>query len=884
MSGDANPGAVGEQVEGLAEGKASAAPRRRPWWKMVLGGLVALLLVAVAVAVGVGWGWWFLSRSLPPLEGRLEVAGLEEEVTITRDDRGIPRIEASSARDAVFGLGFVHAQDRLFQMDTTRRAAAGELAELFGSDMRAIGFDRSQRIHRARWVAQQALATAAPQERALLEAYAAGVNAGAASLASLPWEYAALGARFAPWKPEDGLVVGLAMAMLLQANELTIELVQHALNLHLPPELTAFLRAPGNAWEAPIDRGRFVEPIPPGPEVLDLRNPPAGWRVEGASESLDDQRAALWRRSAEEVVLGSNNWAVSGTLTDDGRALVANDMHLGLGVPATWYQATAAWPDPSWPEGRVRLCGGTLPGAPGFIVGSNGLVAWGVTHVAGDWFDWIPLTLDPNDSNRYRTPDGWRNFETMVEPLKVNGSDTDDEVRFRVTVWGPVIEADQLRTMLAEGGRGVEKRRRTDKLNVMPLAEPLYALRWVAHQPEAINGGILRLNLAKNVAEALELAPEIGVPHINAVLGDAQGHVAWTILGRIPRRVGFDGSRPEPGWADGSARWEGWTDRSDHPRVVDPPSGRIWTANNRVVSVPSQAALIGMGTYDRGARASIIRDRLDALKPHAFDEAAMLAIQLDDRAMFLARWRDLIVGLIDADPSPDPRFAEVRNLLVNDSDRAAIDSVGFRLLFEYRARVHSAVLDWLLRPCFQADPDFNPSWLLRNEAPIWALIESKPMHLLDRRYETWEAFLRSELIALLDRVTRGGAPFTSWTWGARNQLNATHPFSDQLAAFGLQSWLSLPVIPLPGAPSDMPRIQGVSEGASQRMAVRPGREESAYFQLPGGQSGHPLSPHFQDGFAAWAAGTPADSTRLLAGEPVHTLTLIPSATVGNPAR
>ncbi|HVR96205.1 MAG TPA: penicillin acylase family protein, partial [Thermoanaerobaculia bacterium] len=311
--------------------------RGRRWLRRIL--LTLTVLAGVLLVAGLAGGLWLRSEirsSLPQLDGERAIPGLGAAVSIERDGLGVPTIRAASRRDAVRALGFLHAQDRFFQMDLMRRQAAGELSELFGPA--ALDVDRQNRVHRFRHVARQSLARATPEERAILESYAAGVNAGLGALAAKPFEYVPLRLAPAPWKAEDSILVVLAMFRELQGGDPGVESSKGMMADLLPRQLFDFLTPAGTEWDAPIEGGPIPMPPLPGPEVIDLRAAPA-------------QAAAYSSRQLDETAgsyhPGSNNWAVAGSHTADGRALLANDMHLGLGVPNTWYRASIIRPDGS---------------------------------------------------------------------------------------------------------------------------------------------------------------------------------------------------------------------------------------------------------------------------------------------------------------------------------------------------------------------------------------------------------------------------------------------------------------------------------------------------------------------------------------------------------
>ena len=740
--------------------------------------------------------------------------------------------------------GFLHAQERFFQMDLLRRSAAGELAALFGRA--ALERDREVRPLRLRQVARRAIKSLRADERDLTAAYAEGVNAGLAALGAAPFEYLVLRAEPGPWRDEDSLLCALAMYLNLQGRQADQESLLGLVRETLPPALAAFLAPVGTEWDAPIEGGAVPMPAVPGPDVVDLRKtrpeaPIAGSASPDASSDLAWMGVPIRPGPAaddDELALGSNNWAVAGRLTTHGGALLANDMHLGISVPNTWYRVSLAFPGA---DGERRVTGVTLPGAPFVVAGSNGHVAWGFTNSEGDWADLILLEPDPASPDRYLTPEGPRVLEREVETIEVAGGKP-ETLAVESTIWGPVIDRDDT------------GRRR--------------ALAWVALRDGGLNASLYRMEAAHDLDEAQALAAEVGIPNQNYVVADSSGRIGWTIIGRIPRRVGHDGSVPTS-WADGKNRWDSWLRPDEYPRVVDPPSGRIWTANARVVG-GDKLAKVGVGGYDLGARQGQIRDDLLATPKAAEDD--MLRVQLDDRALFLTRWQKLLLATLNADAiGNDPRRVETRRLVEAWGGRASIDSVGYRIVRAFRERVRDRVLDPLLAPVRAKDPKHvragaapNARW----EGPVWALVTERPAHLLDPRFPSWDALLSDALDDVLGELAKAG-PLAARTWGERNTTLIRHPLSRAVPPLG--AWLDMPRQPLPGD-SNMPRFQAPSAGASERFAVSPGREELGYFHKPCGQSGHPLSPHYADGHAAWAKG---EKTPFLSGPAANVLTLRP---------
>ena len=808
-----------------------AAPRRgRSLARRLLAlfGLLILLLL-VGIAGGALWVRSEIRASLPRLDGEQRLAGLSSPVSVERDALGVPTIRAASRADAARALGFLHAQDRFFQMDILRRSAAGELSALFGK--LALEADQQNRVHRFRHVAGLVLAHATPEERAVFAAYAEGVNAGLAALGARPWEYLALQTEPAPWAPEDTVLAVHAMFLDLQGGNGAHESDLGLIHDLLPPPVAALLTADGTEWDAPVAGAPRTTPPIPGPEAFDLRQEPPVELPKAAS-------LALPAPPVDREVLGSNNWAVAGSHTADGHALLANDMHLGIRVPNTWYRASIVRPDGA--GGEIRITGVSLPGTPAIVVGSNGHVAWGFTNSYGDWNDLVVLEVDPRNPDVYRTPQGPRRFERVEELIQVKG-EAPVRLEVRETIWGPVIDEDHL-------GRP-------------------RALAWTAQRPEGVNMVMAELETAHTLEEAMDVANRSGTPAQNFTVADATGRVGWTIFGRIPRRVGFDGRLPTS-WADGTRRWDGWLSPGETPRIIDPPSGRVWTANARVVD-GDLLAKVGDDGYDLGARARQIRDGLLALEKATPKD--LLAIQLDDRALFQEHWHKLLLDVLTPEAlAADPRRKELRRLVETTwTGHASVDSVSYRMVRAWRGYVLEQVLAPITARCEKADERFDPV-LPQSEGAVWALITARPAHLLDPKFPTWN----DELLAAVDTLLayygeQGSGGLAARTWGERNTTRIVHPLSAAIPFAG--RWLDMPPRQLPGD-QNMPRVQAAAFGASERLVVSPGREQEGYFHMPAGQSGHPMSPYYLAGHEAWEEGKP---TPFLPGPAEHTLRLVP---------
>jgi len=789
----------------------------------------ALLLGAVAGT----WGWWRLRACLPQLQGEARLAGLAAPVHVSRDRLGVPSVRATTEADAYRALGWLHAQDRFFQMDLMRRRADGGLSALFGA--KALEMDRWAARMDFRAHATAALAALPEDQLRLLEAYTAGVNAGLAALASPPWEYAVLRATPREWEPLDSLLCGYAMITDLQDGG-DYERRLAVLRDTLGQDATDFLAPLLSPDDAPLDGSTAPLPRPPARDHINLRR-----GLEGDLSQLASPQGIPQPLLSPLPVdgAGSNAMAVSGTkAAAGGAALVGNDMHLHLGIPNTWYRAQLSW-DGTGEGARLSLCGLTLPGVPMLVSGSNGQVAWGFTVAYADTSDLVLVEEDPLDSTQYRVGTGWEKFETRSRQILV-GSRT-ETYTYRSTRWGPVI-----------GPAGTRRH---------------YALLWTALSPKAVDLAFTRMARVRDAASAARLADDCGLPALNMIVGDRQGNIAWTVAGRLPERRGYSGRFPVP-HTDGDREWLGLLPAARHPLVLSPSTGFLGSSNERLYGGDT-LALLGDGGYESAYRGRQLREDLARLcsgADHSLRPADLLAVQLDDRALALGRWRERLLARLDAQAlAGHQERAALKSVVENWIPKADPDSAGYLLVRQFRRTVESLALRPLLQPCYDADPGFR-SHGFRSEAALWRLLEDKPAHLLRPKYDSWEAL---ELEAA-DQVLRTCGDPAKATWGERNRARIRHPFGLFLPDF-LAGLLGMPAEPLAGD-HDMPRVAAPDFGASERFVVAPGHEEEGLLHMPGGQSGNPLSPFFSAGHEDWVHGRPSP---FLPGTPEHQLTLSP---------
>lgn len=785
---------------------------------------IAALLVLVVIAA-----YAMLRASLPVLDGDHKVAQLQSTISIARDDRGTVSIQARSQPDAIRALGYVHSQERFFEMDLARRSAAGELSALLGAATLPMDKDKRRHRLRARMTAQwQSLP---PADRAWVSAYTEGVNAGLNALSARPWQYFILRTTPEPWREVDSMLVVGEMYFMLQARGFEERFNEIGLRKKIGDRLFGWLKPSGGGWDAALDGSEITPPAMPVSTEFDTRNAKVAARQINTSES---ESVALDERNDEAV--GSNNWAIGGALTSHGGAMLADDMHLGLGVPNIWFRTQI-----SIGEGAAvqRVAGVTLPGLPAVVVGSNGHIAWGFTNGYGQWFDWVARPKAATGDKPAIT--------TYRETIAVKGGENED-IEVRESPFGPILKTD------------------TDND---------YALSWVLYRDGGVNMHAGDMMFAQNVDDAIAIAHASGIPHQNVLIADKQGNVAWTIMGRIPRSESVPRQSTRGQLTPLAALPTVWLATTHYPLVKNPADARLWTANNRQLGPETGQGgdAIGDGGFDLGARAMQIRDRLRA-QP-AFDEKGLHAIHLDDESRFLKRWTDLAIVIATA--RANEKTTAIAGELKRWNGRADIDQTGHRIARAFRQQV----MDQLWKEWLATAAGLSPSSAQAGkqegtfgfdgkfEYPVSQALSTRPPHLLPKPHRDWDDFLAAQLAAVHDELVKQHGKIADATWGKRNIARIKHPFSRAMPF--LSAVLDMPATPLAGD-NNMPLVAAPTFGASQRMVVSPGHEEQAIFTMPGGQSGHPLSPFYGAGHDDWLQGKP---TPLLAGETRHTLQLTP---------
>jgi penicillin amidase len=778
-----------------------------------LAWLVAgLLFLAVLAAAAYVW------RASPRSDGTLVLPGLKAEVLIERDAQGIPSIRAQSLEDALYGLGVVHAQDRLWQMEVHRRIGAGRLAEAFGAQ--ALNNDRFLRALGVRRAAQAQWERASPASRSALQAYTDGVNAVLReALDARPPEFLVLGIQPEPWTPVDSLAWAVMMAWDLGGNW-TTEMQRLRLSGRLPRER--------------IDE--FLPPYP-GDAPLAVRDYPALYRELGLNQGAVRQ---AWLRLPEIAPpsgvegTGSNNWVLAGSRTTTGKPLLANDPHLGLNTPALWYFARLQAPG-------LDVAGATMPGLPGVVLGQNGRLAWGFTNTGPDVQDLYIEEVVPTEPARYRTPQATAPFEVAQEVIRVRGG---PEVRMQVrsTRHGPVIsDAGTLADALG--------------------ARHVLALRWTALDTDNdAMAASLAMMRAQSVGSFVQAAQAWIAPMQNIVVADADGTIAFVAAGRVPLRSpdnDLRGLAPAPGW-DARYDWVGWVPTGETPREKDPARGWIATANQRV----HDAAYPHFITSDWSLpyRQQRIEQLLQAKLRHSIEDLARM--QADVKSLAAPRLMPWLMRAASSS-SPHPLAAAAGQALEGFDGTMAHDRAAPLIFWAWqRALARALLADEAGAPLF--DRSFSGrtfqdtlEGILERDDAWWCDDKTTPVA------ETCAQQVDRALASALDELSaRFGSDVSQWRWGDAHRVHAEHrPFSN-VGALAPLFHLSVPVGGDTYTVNAM-RV-GLGEAEARRYRTTHGPSLRALYDVAdrsrsrvmhsSGQSGLPWAGAYRGFLQPWAAG------------------------------
>lgn len=779
-----------------------------------------------------------LGRRLPKTAGTLTVAGIATAVTIRRDRWGIPVVEAATDADAWFGLGFCHAQDRATQLEFYRRASTGTLGELVGKE--GLSIDRlSRRIGFWRTAGPQ-LAALAPNVRATLDAYARGINAGlTAGLPRKPHEFAVLGGEPGPWDAAD-VVAFIKLQTLLMTGNWDVELARLQILLADGPDAVAALDP------APANNGPLIDPRPaPGEDPRDSTRRDVRDLVSHAADRLAADLKAFLRATPGRAA-GSNSWALAGSRTAAGRPLVANDPHASPNVPPPWYLVHLRTPE--W-----AVCGATAVGVPAVAAGHNGTVAWATTAGLIDNTDLYVEELG-RDGRSVRQPDGsFARCQVVTETIKVKGgADVVEEVL--VTPRGPIV---------SPALEGVDR------------ALSMRAV-WLDPLPAR---GLLDVHKAKSFAQFREAFREWPVTPQHFVYADTSGTVGWVLAGQAPARRGAWGMVPQRG-SDPAAEWVGLVPFEEMPHATDPPTGFYATANNPPLP-EGEGPFLG---YDwvNGYRAAAITADLERRRD--WDVAGCTRVQLSRRSKPWDDIRDAVLSL----PAADPDARRGLDLLrawdgVVGPDSAAASVYEFFLCeLATRAAKAKAPNGWE-RALGKGFGGLVPHTLFadRRFGHLVELLREQPAGWFARPWPEEAADALGAAVRRLERESGRRAEHAAW--GDVRPLKLKHLVFGDVTGLGRAFNLG----PVPGGDSNTPfqaTVQPTDPLAppsympNMRMVVDVGAWSGSRFVLCGGQSGNPLSPHYDDLFELWrrGEGVPIPWTaEEVAASTAETLTLRP---------
>lgn len=786
--------------------------------RLFLGAILLLLLAATA-------GWLYLQRSLPQLDGELTAKGLLAPVEVLRDKEGVPHIFAKSERDAWFAIGYVHAQDRLWQMEFQRRVAHGRISELIGE--RAFDLDKLMRTLGLTHVARRTYERSDAETRAHLDAYAAGVNAFLASDPVLPVEFLAFQLKPEPWQAVDTLGWLYVMAWDLSGNwRGEIARMRYAVKL---------------------GRERTNELIPPYPGDAALPIPD----FKALYAELGADAAALLAMSPPiEESIGSNNWVVSGARSETGKPLLANDPHLGLQTPALWYLAHLSWPG-------HNVVGGTLPGLPFVVLGRNDHFAWSMTTTNSDTQDLFIEKIAPGDAGSYLTPGGKQPFETREEVISVRGEER--LIKVRSTRHGPVL---------------------SDAVKGLGDAAPkghVFALAWAALRVENASARAgFALNRARNRGEAMGALRDFHAPHQNVVFADSDGNIGFVAPSLVPVRRGDNeamGRVPVPGWI-AKYDWQGVLPFEQLPAVINPPSGLIVTANHKITP-PGYRPFLSTDWF-LPYRADRIDELLATQRKHSLDSFARIQADTVSRLA-----RELLPVARAAKPADEAGRAAQALLAGWNGDMAVASAAPLVFMTWYRELTRLVYADEL-------DDMFRDGWDQRAGFMIPVLKAERGMERWCDDVRTKARETCAELtgkafeFAAADLGKRHGET-AKWRWGEAHRASSEH------RPFGFFPVIARLFNVTPETPGDSftVNVGGMTirddarpfanrHAASLRAIYDLADLDRSRFMQSTGQSGNVLSPWYSSFAERWAnVEYITIPTKREAITAAHTLTLKP---------
>ena len=782
--------------------------------------LFAIILIVFATAI-----WWLVYRPLPQLNGSATLPGLQGEVTVERDNWGVPHIRAGSVEDAVEAQGYVVAQDRLWQMDLLRRASRGQLSEILGP--RTLKIDRDFRNLNFGRAADRDLQEMNPESRKLLDAYARGVNRFIEQhRETLPMEFILLKYKPQPWQPTDSLVLtGYMYRTLTDTREREIH--RAVVAAKAGPELAKDLFS---------DESSMDHFVVGDPNVKDKASTGADDEEDDEDEMDSDDvlKASLihpdlvesiskpdltsqlagqvqqWLRAGQHDIrgtLGSNNWVVNGAHTATGKPLLANDTHLELTIPPIWYELHVT--APGW-----NVKGITFPGAPLVIIGHNDRIAWGFTNNGADVLDLYIETFNPVNQDEYRVNGKWKKADVYEEVIKVKGA-PDEHMRLVVTRHGPVLQN--------EGDKS-------------------YAMRWTALEPGGLANSYNWLGKARNWRQFREVMRQVWGPAQNAVYADVDGNIGYVMAARVPIRKKGHGEVPVPGDTD-EYEWTGYIPFEQLPQSFNPESGLIVTANARVTGLGYKPYLTDR--WEEPYRTARIYDLLH--DKHDLRPEDMLKVQTDTYS-----YPHVFIGeqLVAAARIAQPKDPRARKLIQEAKDWNGIADVNSSVVTFLDAAMYRS-LDLILEPHLGKDTELY-SW--RKLAFLQKVLTERPARWLPAEFKNYDELLSAaadRAVKRLEDETHSSDP-EDWAWKRFNYLDMLHPIGRE----GILKKLLSKSGQAQSGTLFSPRAASRHHGPSERFVANLGDWDNSILLIPAGQSGQPGSEHYSDQFSYWFDGKP----------------------------
>ncbi len=766
---------------------------------------LSFLVVAVIILTALAGGIWLRGRvraSLPALDGTVAVPGLSARVVVLRDAHGVPHMRAQSMEDALFAQGYVTAQDRLWQMDLSRRKAEGELSEVFGD--RTLSLDIESRTLGFRNLIKSTLADLSPEDRRLLDSYVRGVNAFIKSHRNrLPLEFLILRYQPRPWREADSIAVTLNLATAL-SQTWDVDLLRERIAAKLgPAELGKKEYADLFPDHSPLD-----VPVAEVPEPMRVHegkksaNLPVGDFQNELEFGLSSLRAMTFPGG-----IGSNNWVVSGAHTKSGKPLLANDPHLAFSIPSVWYMNHLEAPG-------LNVSGISLPGLPFVIIGHNEHIAWGMTNTGPDVQDLYMESFNFRNPRKYLHNGQWVDAEVRDEDIKVRG-ERDYHFPVKITRHGPIISHD--------GNRDL-------------------ALQWTLLNPHAVRIPFARIDQASNWQEFTAALRDLTVPMLNCVYADDQGNIGFYAPGLVPLRKHGDGTVPVPGSTD-DYDWDGFIPFEDLPHSFNPPEGIIATANGRIV--PDNYPYFISARWEAPYRTARIFQLLR--EGNSFTAPDMLRIQTDILSIEDEWLRKQLIAAAEKDPpsNPDSRFALD---VVKSWDGEARANSAATLVLEV---TRQALLARILKPKLGDDLS----------GYRWPMSTTFLQNVLEQNLTRWlppgDADFSVTLMQSLDDGVRGipslvhSRDHTAWQWGNTIPLIIRHPLSSGLPF--ARRWLDVGPYPQRGTGTTVKQTT-MHIGPSMRMVVDFSGFDNSLQNIVLGESGQPFSSYYRDQFQAWYDG------------------------------